>query len=132
MRALGVLLAAAVLAAPGCRPGPAIEGIVLDAEDSGTSISVGRGTEFVVELTSNITTGYAWELLEEPDPSVLRLIDQEYESASPPDVAGGGGVERWSFETAGGGSVTLRMGYGPTFEESPPVRDFRVTINVSG
>ena len=132
MRALGVLLAAAVLVATGCRPGPAIEGIILDAEDSGTSISVGRGTEVVVELTSNITTGYAWELLEEPDPSVLRLIDQEYESTSPPDVAGGGGVERWFFETAGGGSVTLRMGYGPTFEESPPVRDFTVTINVSG
>jgi hypothetical protein len=41
-------------------------------------------------------------------------------------------VERWYFETAGGGSVTLRMGYLRTFEDAPPVDEFTVTINVTG
>ena len=132
MRTLGIVVVAAVLGLGRCGDGPLVDAIFLDEEDAGTSVSVAAGTEVVVELASNPTTGYAWEVLEEPDPSVLRLIDQEYESTSPPDVDGGGGVERWFFETRRGGSVTLRMGYGPTFEEAPPVEEYTVTINVSG
>lgn len=133
MSGLRVLLAAAAaVAIAACGPDPLIEGIFLDEEDAGTTVSVPLGAEVVVELESNPTTGYEWALLEEPDPSVLRLADQEYEPTTPPDVAGGGGVERWTFETRGGGSVTLRMGYQRTFEDRPPVEEFTVTINVSG
>lgn len=132
MRTLGIIVAVAVLGLARCGDEPFIQGIFLDEGDAGTSVSVPLGAEVVVQLDSNITTGYEWELLEEPDPAVLRLADHEYESTSGPDETGGGGVERWTFETRGGGSVTLRMGYRRPWEDEPPVEEFSVTINVSG
>ena len=62
------------------------------------------GEPIVLELESNPTTGYDWEI--EFDESALRLVDREFEQASP--GVGVGGRERFVLEPLVAGAVSLK------------------------
>ncbi|HSH94022.1 MAG TPA: protease inhibitor I42 family protein [Roseimicrobium sp.] len=72
------------------------------------------GHPLIVDLGSNVTTGYMWE--EQPansDPTVLKQSGSEYISNPPPQPGwvGHGGIQTWSFEPLKPGTSTLQFVY---------------------
>lgn len=85
------------------------------------SISVKAGDQFVVELAANPTTGYQWQPAF--DPAALRLVGRDFSLAGAAVGAaiGGGGVERFRFESLAAGASRLSFAYQRAWE--PGVRD---------
>jgi inhibitor of cysteine peptidase len=76
---------------------------------SGESVSVGVGQHFAIELDSNPTTGFSWQLSAPPGAQVT-LIDEDY-TPTGPQTAGSGGVQRFTFEAAATGTTSLAFAY---------------------
>lgn len=85
------------------------------------SISVKAGDQFVVELASNPTTGYQWQPAF--DPAALKLVGRDFSLAGAAVGAtiGGGGGERFRFESLAAGASRLSFAYQRAWE--PGVRD---------
>ena len=81
------------------------------------SIGVQAGDLFVVELASNPTTGYQWQPAF--DPAVLKLVERDFSLSGA--AMGGGGVERFRFESLAAGASRLSFSYQRSWE--PGVRD---------
>lgn len=81
------------------------------------SIGVKAGDRFVVELDANPTTGYQWQPVF--DPAALRLVGRDFSLAGA--AIGGGGVERFRFESLAAGASQLSFAYQRSWE--PGVRD---------
>ncbi len=45
--------------------------VLLTDTDNGNEIAVRKGQSLVISLDSNPTTGYIWELVEQPDEQIL-------------------------------------------------------------
>jgi inhibitor of cysteine peptidase len=104
---------------------------VLDGSDVGTEITLGVGEEFEVRLDSNATTGYAWQVVEQPD--AIALVSSEY-VAPDTSLVGAGGVEVFVFEGVANGSGELRMDYVRSFDDPPEpaeTADFQVQVDGS-
>ncbi len=89
-------------------------------------IDVSTGQAFVIELAANPTTGYEWQA--DFDPAALRLAGREFVLS----VAsmGGGGIERFRFESLAAGVTRLAFAYRRGWESG--VRDqavFEVTAD---
>jgi predicted secreted protein len=103
---------------------------VLDGADAGTEITVGVGDEFEVRLESNVTTGYAWQVVEQPQE--IELVSNEYE-APDTSLVGGGGVEVFVFEGVAEGSGELRLEYVRSFDDPPvPAETAAFQVQVDG
>ena len=107
-----LLLATLGLTACGSDAEPAEGGRTIDltAEDSGSSVEAAVGDEIVITLESNVTTGFAWTLVTEPESEVLDLVDSEY-VAPDTDLVGAGGEEVWTFVATGEGTTAIAMNY---------------------
>lgn len=81
------------------------------------SIGVKAGDQFVVELAANPTTGYQWQPAF--DPAALKLLGRDFSLAGA--AVGGGGVERFRFESLAVGVSQLSFAYQRSWE--PGVRD---------
>jgi inhibitor of cysteine peptidase len=104
--------------------------VVLDQTDVGTEVSVEVGEQFEVRLESNPTTGYAWQVVEQPD--AVTLVSSEYE-APDTSLVGAGGVEAFVFEGASAGSGELRLEYLRSFEKPPvPAETAEFQVQVTG
>jgi inhibitor of cysteine peptidase len=102
---------------------------VLDGGDVGTEITVGVGEEFELRLESNATTGYAWQVVEQPD--AITLVSSEYE-APDTSLVGAGGMEVFVFEGVAEGSGELRLEYVRSFDDPPEpaeTADFQVQVD---
>ena len=84
-------------------------------------IGVKVGDPFVVELVANPTTGYQWQPAF--DPAALKLVGRDFSLAGAPACVaiGGGGVERFRFESLAAGASRLSFAYQRAWE--PGVRD---------
>jgi inhibitor of cysteine peptidase len=103
---------------------------VLDSADVGTEITVGVGEQFEIRLESNPTTGYAWQVVEQPD--AIELVSSEFE-APDTSLVGAGGVEVFVFEGASAGSGALRLEYVRSFEDPPePAETAEFQVQVVG
>ncbi len=80
-------------------------------------IDVKAGDPFVVELAANPTTGYQWQPAF--DPAALKLVERDF--SLPGAAIGGGGVERFRFESLAAGASQLSFAYQRSWE--PGVRD---------
>jgi predicted secreted protein len=121
------LLAGLALTAAACG---GEESLDLSAADSGAALDVPEGTELVLTLDSNHTTGYEWNLVEEPDPGVLELRSTAYEEPEEP-IPGAGGQEVWRFEAVGKGTTSFELGYFQPWEPEGADRVFTVTVTVT-
>ena len=83
--------------------------------DSGQTIDIGVGQEFVIALGSNRTTGYGWQ--ESYDESMLRLVEKTYEEETEEDVVGAGGIEYFRFRTLEAGETEVTLTYKRAAEE---------------
>ncbi len=107
--------------------------IDLDAANNGVSLETTTGQTINITLDSNITTGYKWNLVTEPNAQVLKLLASEYvaPAASNPPLVGAGGKEVWEFQTTGRGTTALKLAYFRPFEKNtPPAKEFSATVVV--
>ncbi len=94
-------------------------------------VQVGVGQQVTLELQSNPTTGYSWELTSAPDTAVVRIVSDTY---VPPaqQIPGAGGSQRIVVEGVAAGEMTLEFGYRRPWEtDVPPTEtaDFQVTVS---
>jgi predicted secreted protein len=82
--------------------------------DSGQTIDIGVGQEFVIALGSNRTTGYGWQ--ESYDENMLRLVEKTYEEETEEDVVGAGGIEYFRFRTLEAGETEITLVYKQAWE----------------
>lgn len=77
------------------------------------AIEADAGKEFTLVVESNPTTGYHWEIVGDLDGAVVEFVGQEYQSTSQPGLAGGGGLDIWTFKAVGAGETTITLGHYP-------------------
>ena len=109
--------------------GPATKSAVLTGARAGELVSLLPGGTVTVTLDADDKDGYSWRLAEIPDPTVLKLVSQEFiPSASPT----GRGQEKLVFQSTGLGDVDVRMWYG-NLQTSPlsgnPTFDFITSVS---
>ena len=84
---------------------------VLTPLDNGHEVTVTVGQVLVVELPSNVTTGYGWNY--QNDGEVVEQLGQRAyaEDVHPFGMVGVGGTEIWRFRAVKVGQQTLRLDY---------------------
>lgn len=100
--------------------------IVLRSTDDATEVALEPGATFDVTLPENATTGYQWQIHEQPDG--VELISDE--PIPPADLRpGAGGEHRFRFHVRGepAGPLTLELRRSWESEREPEQR-FSVTI----
>lgn len=122
-----MILVVLVLGA-GCSPAKETR---LTLADSGAEIVLNVGQELILELESNPTTGYRWEVVDSTD-EILRLKGEpQFESSAGGELVGAGGVEIFRFEALQEGQAALWMIYHRSFEEGvEPMKTFSLQVVV--
>ena len=101
---------------------------VVTAEDNGNRIVISAGEKLIVELLSNGTTGYSWQVVEN-DTALLSLTGHEYIIPDyPPGFCGGGGVERFEFSCREGSS-RLKLVYRRPFAPSADDDEYSIVVD---
>ena len=85
----------------------------LKVSDPQQPIEVGAGKEFSITLEANPTTGYHWVLVGELDKNAVEFVKKDYTSTSDPKLAGGGGLDVWTFKAVNAGETQVTLGYYP-------------------
>jgi inhibitor of cysteine peptidase len=78
-------------------------------------ITVRAGSELVVNLPSNPSTGYSWTDAVSGAPGVLDQTASEYIAPSG-RTAGTGGTQVWTFKASSRGSTTVKADYSRPWE----------------
>lgn len=122
-----LVLSIAFVAGQGC-----VEPTNNHAGENVTIIETGMGQEFTIELPSNPTTGYSWQLISLTTGSV-QLQDKTFKLTEEIEgIVGAGGYEIWTFLAIKKDTVNLMFEYKRSWEnQEPPVekRKFRIVIN---
>lgn len=93
-------------------------------------MEVEAGQEFNIEMDSNPTTGYRWELGNPLDEKVLHLAGFHYIRENTA-LAGSGGKEQWTFKAVGPGRAKIQLQYvRPWEEDTPPAKEKTVEVIV--
>jgi predicted secreted protein len=93
-------------------------------------ITIAEGTELVVNLASNPSTGYGWTQAIVGMPSVLTQIDSKYVA---PDgkAVGAAGTQVWTFKASAKGTTTVKMDYSRPWDGGEKAeRTFTLTVTV--
>lgn len=112
------------------KPSPGAGTINLTEQNAGQTIQAWTGSEIVIQLPANPTTGYSWASTANPAPLVFEksqyLADSRNEG-----VAGSGGTQLFQFAADVSGSAKITLEYRRSWEkDAPPAKTFSVTINV--
>lgn len=93
------------------------------------TISVKPGTVFSIELKSNPTTGYQWQV-KELNKYFLELESSTFIPAlnENTNIVGSGGVELWSFKAIKPGQTSISFFYSRSWENKKPIQ--KKTFNV--
>jgi inhibitor of cysteine peptidase len=126
MKRTSVLAVAAVLAlvlAAGCDGGAKSFG----EDDSGGSVTLAVGDSITIELPSNITTGYSWQVAD--DGGLEQSGDPVYDAPNT-DAAGAGGTETFTFEATETGSGEIVLEYVRPWESVQPAETWTLDVEV--
>ncbi len=99
--------------------------------DPSRPIEIMIGQEFAIELESNKTTGYQWQLAQPLSNSIIELLCDEYQ-VSKTGLIGAGGKEIWTFKSISSGETIISMKYiRPWEKDVPPVGNvqFRIIVH---
>jgi len=123
------MLCALLLMLGGCAARPPV---VVTTAEAGRAVTLGPGDELQVRLAANRTTGYRWQLADDPAPILASEAEVTYE---PLDTAGGrlgaGGTDVWRFRAAAAGRTELVFEYWRPWERSAtPADSVRFPITV--
>lgn len=105
---------------------------VLDASDSGSEVLLDTGDQFQVDLESNPSTGYSWNLDLRSAANIVTLQSSGYSPAVTEQV-GAPGIETFVFEATEPGAAIIRLEYVRPFDELPiPERIVEFIVRVDG
>ena len=130
-RTLSIVLALFALLLGGCK-GQAANEIRLSGADDGGQVELSPGQVLVVELDSNVTTGYSWSVAELPG----GVLEQDGEAVyTQPErnqgLVGAGGVETLRFKAVKAGDGALKLAYRRPWEKDTlPAEEFTVNVVV--
>lgn len=128
MKNLIALLPAILL--PACASTPSVPGeISLSQSDNGKTISAAPKQTLSINLESNVTTGFKWNLVGEPDGRILKLVSSKYIEPNNP-IPGKGGSENWKFQAVAVGTTTLKLQYFRPFDPKQIAGEFTITVTV--
>jgi predicted secreted protein len=99
--------------------------------DPSKPIHASVGQTFSIELTSNPSTGYGWQIGKSLNAVVLQLVGNIYDEAQSTKI-GAGGKEIWTFKAVGKGTATIEMTYGRPWEKNTPAAktsSFQITVD---
>lgn len=103
----------------------------LGADDSGSEVAVGVGETIEVELESDPSTGYAWEVVEVP--AALMHRGDEFREPDADGTVGATGSQLLTFAATGRGAGVLRLEYVRPFDDPPvAVRVAEFVVRVDG
>jgi predicted secreted protein len=110
---------------------------IIDESFDGKEIEVPAGETFQVQLASNASTGFSWQLISISDSNVLEKVSNIYDTpmfklkeGEPPPV-GAGGVEFWDYKALKTGTSTIVMEYSQPWEGgTKAARQFTLTVTV--
>ncbi len=88
------------------------------------------GDQFVIQLDSNASTGYAWAVESNSDPAVAEKTASQYIVAKPA-LVGSGGVQRLVFDAGTKGTTTIVLRYERSFAPDPSDEALTYTVNVT-
>ena len=127
------LLALSLSLLAACRSAPTPSGAVtVNKAMNGEMVEVPVDQLLLVQLESNMTTGYSWAVLE-CDLAVLKpLGDPEYVESQPgKQLAGSGGWVVFRFQPQAEGQTVLKLGYRRPWEtDVAPVETFEIDVVV--
>ena len=112
------------------------ESLVVDVNDSdnGGEKALEQGQILIVTLESNPTTGYSWEMVEDPNLILEQIGKAEFkpvEQSNPP-IVGAGGWEVFRFEAISPGRQTLGLVYRRPWETgAEPAKTFSIDVIVN-
>jgi predicted secreted protein len=86
---------------------PAVDHAVIYEVERGSLVAVKPGGTITVYLSANSKSDSKWRLSYIPDPTVLKLVSQEFV----PMEGSYRGEEKWVFEAVGEGEIDLRLWY---------------------
>lgn len=92
-------------------------------------VTVAKGETFAIELESNPSTGYSWDLRLKAGKA--KLVDEDFiSSVSEPEICGAGGKEVFVFKAEESGTIEIEAQYKRSWESKPPakVQNFSVTV----
>lgn len=92
-------------------------------------IIVNAGDTFKIELKSNPTTGYLWQLARPLDNNIINLVSSQY---IPPEtnLIGAGNKEVWIFKALKSGKTSIILKYIRPWENDRPVEQKVFIINI--
>ena len=137
-----IALLTCAMALPGCAsgtddprtadkaPANASEAVVIDAHAEGET-RLRRGQILAIELDSNASTGYAWEIVEDGSPVLEPAPVPARAAPAVAPMPGAGGTSRWRFRAVQAGTANLRLVYRRSWEKDvEPVRtaSYRVVV----
>lgn len=84
-------------------------------EDNGRTVEVPAGTEIIVSLPENPTTGYTWEM---NSGGLAATGDEYYPDKVPEGTVGSGGTHEWKYKAEKAGTYTIEGIYKRAWEET--------------
>ena len=87
----------------------------MQARQISKEITIAEGTELIVKLASNPSTGYSWTQPTIESPDILTQTGSEY-VAPAGNALGTAGTQAWTFKASGRGSSIVEMEYGRPWE----------------
>ncbi|MET1162739.1 MAG: protease inhibitor I42 family protein [Pseudoxanthomonas sp.] len=103
---------------------------VVDAVQ-GKEIHLRRGQLLAIELASNASTGYGWEVVEAGDPVLAAAPVPASNAPSATPMPGAGGTSRWRYRAMQAGTALVRLVYRRSWEKDvEPARTATYRVRV--
>lgn len=80
------------------------------------------GNKFKIELKSNPSTGYQWQLEKPLDKNFVKLVSSNYFHSNTP-LIGAGGKEVWVFKAIKKGETVISLKYVRSWEVNQPAAE---------
>ena len=94
------------------------------------TLSVKTNEQFYIALSSNPSTGYAWQVASVSDPDIVRFVDSQYIRPES-ELVGAPGKQILTFNALQEGSATIQLEYVRPFERGvPPVSIYVAEVMV--
>ncbi len=119
------LFIATLLVVSGCAAKP----LTLSQDDSGKVLNLKVGQKIVIDLESNPTTGYDWEIANLPDNLKAEGTTYSQKNADK-KVVGSGGIKVFNFTVISKGKGNLILQYKRSWEKAETSsKEFHITVN---
>lgn len=101
----------------------------LTVKDTGSTLYLKQGDSIRIELKSNPSTGYIWNVDGKPDSDVIRLMLRQFVVQNKEkNIAGAPRREEFIYKAVGAGETGIRLSLKRPWERTQPRETFQVRI----